>query len=530
MLIPHFSKLRLLAITFSFFAMALCWTSTPARSQNITGTILGTISDPSGASVPDARVTITNLATNQSHGATTSKTGTYEVPYLPPGQYQVTVSHTGFKTTVRKGITLEVDRRLVINLRLQLGSTATSVTVTGQTPLLNTTSAALGQVVSSRTTEALPILGRNIFDLAALSAGVMVNPKALGGVASAGTVTGTTQTPLFVSSDISINGGRYRTNDYLVDGVTVMMPANNNFAIAPTPANTAEFKVLTNSFGPQYGRSGGGVISVVTKSGTNHWHGEAYDFLRNRRLNANNYFADAQGQSKGPSTFDLFGGYAGGPLIKNDTFIFGGFEGSRNHGLQSGLNYTVPTALERNGDFSQTFDSRGNPVTIYNPFSLCGAFGNPACATDANGQPIYTRQPFQNNVIPTSRMNPVALKLMSYVPLPNQPGTGPQQANNYGWAQNEFANSNQWSVRIDHRFTDRNSLFGRVTRNTGELGNTGQFGTIADNVLGVDVSHVINVVLNDTYTVSPTNFLNLRYGLTRLFEGRTPIHGAIPLT
>jgi len=490
-----------------------------ALAQNITGTILGTVTDPTGASIPETQVTITNQATNQSHQVTTSKTGSYQVPYLPPGQYQVSASHVGFKTIIRKDIILEVDRRLVLDLKLELGSTATQVTVVGQTPLLNTTSAALGQVVSSQTTQALPLLGRNIFDLAGLTAGVQVNPKAIGGVASAGTVTGTVQTPLFVSSDISINGGRYRTNDFLVDGISVMVPANNNFAIAPTPANTAEFQVLTNSFGPQYGRSGGGVISVVTKSGTNKWHGEAYDFLRNQRMDANNYFSDAHGKSKGPFTFDLFGGYAGGPIIKDNTFIFGGFEGSRSHGLASGLSDTVPTALQRNGDFSQTFDSKGDPVTIYDPYS-----------TRPNGSGGFIRDAFTNNTIPTSMMDPVALKLMSYVPLPNQPGVGPQQANNFGWAQTGFGNSDQWSVRLDHRFSERQTLFGRVTRNTGALGNSGPFNNIADNVLGNDTSHVINVVLNDTYTLSPTNFLNLRYGLTRLFEGRAPIHGTTPLT
>lgn len=491
-----------------------------ALAQNITGTILGTITDPSGAAVPGVYVTITNQSTNESTRAVTDQLGRYQVPYLPPGQYQVIASHAGFKTFIRRDIILQVDRRLILNFVLQLGSTSTKVTVTGKTPLLNTTSAALGQVVSSRTTEALPILGRNTFDLAGLVAGVQVNPKALGGVASAGSISGIVQTPLFVLSDISINGGRFRTNDYLVDGVSVMLPENNNFAIAPTPANTAEFKVLTNSFGPQYGRSGGGVISVVTKSGTNHWHGQAYDFLRNQRLDANNFFGNAHGQSKGPFTFDLFGAYAGGPIIKNNTFIFGGYEGSRSHGLQTGLSETVPTAAERDGNFSQTLDSKGDPITIYNPFTTRP---NPS----GTG---FIRDPFPGNIVPSAMMDPVALKLMSYVPLPNQPGVGPQDANNFGWAQTGYGNSDQWSVRVDHRFSERNMMFGRVTRNTGVLGNSGPFNTIADYVLGNDVSHVINVVLNDTYTLSPTNFMNLRYGLTRRFEGRTPIHGGTPLT
>src|SRR5262249_6546259 len=151
-----------------------------------------------------------------------------------------------------------------------------------------------------------------------LSPGVQVNPRALGAVAS----TGDNSAPLFVMSDISINGGRYRTNDYLLDGVSIMLPENNNFALSPTPDGTQEFKVMTNSYGPQFGRSGGGVLNVVTRSGTNRLHGSAYEFFRNDMFKANNFFANAAGQPQRPQHFNLFGASLGAPIRRNKTFLF----------------------------------------------------------------------------------------------------------------------------------------------------------------------------------------------------------------
>lgn len=515
MLIAHPSRLRLLTIASSL-VMALCWTSVPIQAQNITGTILGSVTDTSGASIPGAEVTVTNQATNQPVRAKTNQLGGYEIPYLQPGSYGIRVAHSGFQTALRGNITLQVDSRLVLNFVLRVGSTSTTVSVVGHEPLVDTSTAALGQVISSQATRSLPILGRNVFDLVGVSAGVQVNPMALGGVAS----TGTNAAPLFVQSDISINGGRFRTNDFLLDGVSIMLPENNDFALSPTPDSVQEFKVITNSVGPQFGRSGGGVIDVVTKSGTNQWHGEAYDFLRNQRLNANDFFANATGQKRAPFDFDLFGGDVGGPIVRNKTFVFASYEGSRNHSTSPGLLLTLPTMAQREGDFSQTLNSNGQPVTIYNPLTTRP---NP----DGSG---YLRDAFSGNRIPTGLMDPVALKILQFIPAPNRQGAGPAQINNFVWSQNQFVNSDQWSVRVDHRFSDRQSFFGRVTRNTGLLGNSGPFNNPADNVLGNDTNRVINVVLNDTLTLSSNSFLNLRYGLTRRYEGRVPIHGAFDIT
>jgi hypothetical protein len=485
----------------------------PLSAQSITGTILGTVQDSSGAVVAAAKVTVTNAGTNQSTTAPTNESGYYEIPYLKPGEYAVQVAAAGFKTTERKGVTLSVESRVRLNFELEVGDAATSISVSAAAPLVEAETASLGQVVTAKNVVDLPTKGHNIFDLAILSTGVEVNPRALGGVAS----SGDNGNPLFVFSDISINGGRYRTNDFLVDGISIMLPENNNFAFSPTPDGTQEFKIMTNAFGPQFGRSGGGVVNVVTRTGSNGWHGSAYDQFRNDRLEANNFFANANRQPRGPFHFNLFGGSIGAPIRKDKTFFFAEYQGHRALSTLGGQLLTLPTTAERSGDFSQTRNQAGQAVTIFDP------------STTQPVQGGYTRTAFPGNRIPASQLDPTSLKLLSFIPQPNQPGSGPALVNNYAWLQNAFVHSDQWSVRIDHRFNDRHSLFGRFTRNTGDAGNNGPFGTVADNIQGDDVSHVINGVLNDTLALSPTTLVNIRYGVTRRFEGRVPLHTDVNL-
>ncbi|HEY3936074.1 MAG TPA: TonB-dependent receptor [Bryobacteraceae bacterium] len=494
------------AVCLFFVRIAVC--------QNITATVLGTVTDPSGASVPSAEVVLTDVSTNQQKKTTTNDAGHYEVPYLKPGTYDVKVSSAGFKTMIQQGVVLLVDSNLRLDFTLQVGDAATSVSVSAEGPLVESQTASLGQVVTTKSVQNLPIKGRDLFDLAILSPGVAVNPLALGTVAS----TGNNTAPLFVMSDMSINGGRYRTNDFLLDGVSIMLPENNDFALSPTPDGTQEFKIMTNGYGPQFGRSGGGVINVVTKSGTNEWHGTAYEFFRDNYLAANNYFANAQGQSLPSSHFNLFGGALGAPIIKDKTFFFVEYQGHRQEGSVGGQLLTLPTAAQRAGDFSQTKASNGAAVSVYDPYS-----------TIASGSG-YVRTPYAGNRIPASEMDPVALKMLSYIPLPNRTGQGPALVNNYAWSQNQFIGSDQWSVRIDHRFSDRHSIFGRITRNTGDSGNSGAFNNPADNTLGIDLNRVFNGVINDTLTLSPTFLLNLRAGVSRRYEGRAPLHGDFPLT
>lgn len=478
----------------------------PLPAQNITGAILGAVADPSGASISNAEVEVTQLETNQTTRVRTDSAGFYQANYLRPGSYRVAVSSAGFKRAVRDNLTLQVEARLRIDFRLEIGDAATSVDVTADPPLIESETASLGQVVSMRSVQELPIRGRNIFDLVGLSAGVQVNPRAIGSTASTGDVSA----PLFVLSDISINGGRFRTNDYLVDGVSIMLPENNNFAISPSPDATQEFKVLTNSFGPQFGRSGGGVVNVVTRGGTNAFHGSAFWFFRNDRLRANNFFSNARGQTRPVFHFNQFGASGGGRISRDRTFFFADYQGHREDIAGGAGILTVPTAAQKAGDFSGLLNANGAPVTIYDPFTTRAVPGG------------FVRDPVAGNIVPASRQSRVARQLLSFMPDPNRPGQGPALISNYAWGPKSFVDSDQWSVRIDHRFSERHSLFGRVSRNTGDTGQTGPFGNIADTVLGTTLNRVITGVVNHTATLSPSRILNLRLGAVRRFEGRIP--------
>lgn len=496
----------------------LLFLSGGVAAQNITGAILGTVTDGSGAVIPGANITITNIATNQTIVVTTSADGNFQAPLLPPGNYQVKVVAQSFKGSVRDGVTLRVEDKLRLDFTLETGAVTDTVTVTG-TPLVESETSSLGLVIEEQSVKELPIRGRNVFDLVGLSPGVQVNPLAVGVVAS----TGDNSAPLFVLSDISINGGRVRTNEYLLDGVTLVLPENNNYALSPTPDGTREFKVISNSYGPQFGRSGGGVINVVTKSGTNTYHATAFEQFRNQMFRANNYFANARGQQRGVFRFHQFGGTFGGPVIKQKTFFFGDYQGHREVQYLAGRAITLPTQAERSGDFRGLVNASGQPVTLYDPFTTrpqgTGSIRDPlACNGVAN-------------VICPNRIDPVAAKLVSFLPLPNRPGEGPSRINNFVFAPENRLSSNQWSARLDHRFSERHSLFGRATRNTGENGNTGPYGNVADNVGGTIFHSALNVVLNDTFTINANRLLSTRFGFTRRTENRVPLSaGKVKLT
>lgn len=493
------------AVLLALFSQAL-----PSPAQNITGTILGTVTDATGASVPGATVTVTSRDTGQISRVESNQFGYYEAPQLRPGGYGVQVAGQGFKTLMREAVSVQVESRIRLDFILEVGDAAASIAVTGEAPLIESETASLGQVIAARTVQELPIRGRNVFDLVSLSPGVQVNPRSQGAVAS----TGDNSAPLFVLSDISINGGRYRTNEYMLDGVSIMLPENNNFAISPSPDGTQEFKVMTNSYGPQFGRSGGGVINVITRGGSNRFQGTLYEFFRNDRMRANNYFANARGQKRGIFHFNQFGAAVGGPIVKNKTFFFADFQGHRERSTLGGQFATLPAALQRAGDFSQTFNAQGQPVAIHDPFTT-------RAAPSGTG---FVRDAFPGNRIPANRFDPVAVKMLSFVPLPNTAGSTAASINNLAWAQQFAINSDQWSMRLDHRFSDRHGIFGRVTRNKGDSANSGPYGTPADNVLGITLNRVWNAVLNDTVAISPSFLLNVRYGISRRFEGRAPLH------
>lgn len=471
----------------------------PLAAQNIFGTILGTVHDATGAAVAKAEVTATNLDTNQPSRTVSNEIGYYEFPYLRPGSYSVRVSAAGFKTAERPRVELRVDDRTRFDFGLEVGEITTSVAVTEKIAPVQSESSSLGQVVTTRTVQDMPVAGRNVFEMAGLVAGVMVNPTADGRYVAEGG---------FDSSDISIGGGRYRTNEYLIDGVTVMLPQNNNHAITPTPEGTQELKVMTGNSGAEFGRTGGGTINVITKGGTNEYHGNAWEFFRNELFQANDFYSNSRGQDKGQFKFQMFGATMGGPIQRNRTFFFAEYQGSRDFVNGGSGAYTFPTAAERQGDFSSTMIANGRPVTIYDPFTT-------QPTADGKG---YTRTPFPGNRIPQGRIDPTAAKLLSYIPLPNRPGQGPAQLYNWSYTNQSNVNSDQGSMRLDHSFSDRHSIFGRVTRNVARFDNPAILGTIADTGGDNQIQAYVNAVINGTYVISPTRLFNYRFGLTRKIQ------------
>jgi len=390
--------------------LTLCLTAV-ALSQTITASLEGNITDPTGAVIVDARVRIVNTATNVAASLKTDGVGRFLAPSLPPGPYAVTIEAVGFKKAERSGITLAVNQAARLDIRLELGSSAETVEVTAEAPLVDATSAAMGQVVSARNIVDLPLNQRNPYSLVFLAPGVVGNVG-----------------NQYNNVNISINGGRPGTNAMMVDGVPSSTPLSNpiqGFTIFPSVDAVQEFKVQSHNYSAEFGRSGGGIINLIYRSGTNTFHGSVFEFLRNSKLDSNGFFSNMRGVGLASFRRNQFGASAGGPVRlpgiydgRNKTFFFAAYEGLRQSSA-SDLNATVPTELQRVGNFSDTRTSAGALILMYDP------------ATTVQSGSGYIRQVFPGNVIPKARFDKVASNVAQYYPLPNGPGAINTHANNF---------------------------------------------------------------------------------------------------
>ena len=340
-------KLRLLA--------TLILAASACLAQSITGSISGVVTDSSGASIPGANIIILNLDANLRTTVTTDSSGAYTAPNLPRGNYRMEVSAAGFKQFVRAGIVLQVQQSARVDVQMTIGEVAESVVVTGDAARLETESATLSKVIDNRSIINLPLNTRNVYNLVFLTPGV----------------TGTVGNS-YGDMRYSVNGARARTMDTMIDGVSAAHPTVNGFnGISVFPAVDAieEFKLLSADYPAEFGRSLGSVLNVVFKTGSNQWHGTAFEFLRNSVLDANDFFTNRRGALLLSFKRSQFGGVLHGPILKNKTFFMVNFEALRARTSDSTIT-SVPTALERNGDFSQTRAANGSVITIYDPFSL----------------------------------------------------------------------------------------------------------------------------------------------------------------
>ncbi len=476
------------------------------NGQVVTASLEGTVSDPTGAAVPGAAVKVRNRSTNIETSVTTGADGRYYVPSLQPGgPYAITVSAAGFKTVERVGLTLEVNESAKVDIALSLGATSETIQVTGEAPLLEATTGAMGQVVDNRSIVNLPLNQRNAYSLVFLVPGV----------------TGSTNGQ-YNNQNISINGGRPGSTDILVDGIPSSPPLVNpiqGFAVFPSVESVEEFKVQTNAYSAEFGRSGSGIINLIYKSGTDSFHGSAFEFLRNSDLDSNNFFANRNGKGIPSFKRSQFGGSLGGPVElpklyngKDKTFFFVAYEGLRQ-GSADTLTTSVPTALQRMGDFSQTTNAAGKRVVIYDPTT-----------TVASGTG-YVRQPFPGNVIPSSRINPVAANIMNFYPLPNAAGVANGGLNNYFASGSTVVNSDTLDAKVDENIDDRNRFFVRYSRRGQNQPVTPLFPS-ADLVAqgGYTQPQTSNSAAFDyTFTASPTFLMEFRYGFARTLLAFTPV-------
>lgn len=423
-----------------------------ALAQAGSGELTGEVTDSSAGLVAHATVSVTHVETNQTYTSTTSDQGVYAFSSLKPGLYTVVVDAVGFKQFVRKQVTVTTGERVRIDVELSVGSATETITVTADAAPLRTDSATMGQAVRSLTITALPLAQRNYVNLIGLAAGVALPP-------------GQGQFP-------RLNGSRPRTNEYLYDGISVLQPEPGQVALNPIIDAIQEFNVQTNDAPAEFGRFNGGVINMTTKSGTNGFHGTAFEFFRNEVLNARNLFGPATVANPHKPEYrrNQFGFVAGGPIVRDKTFFFVDYQGTRQI-IGKTVSSAVPTLAERSGDFSALLGKPLYRTPAPNSVVTTTASGNtPIMTTDTNGNPIQVAQgmifrpsdhhAYVGNVIPVNTFDSVAAALMlDRYPQPTSSASG----NNFTRRGNEPDNQDQFDVRLDHRFSSRDQMFGRYS-------------------------------------------------------------------
>jgi hypothetical protein len=482
----------------------------PSAAQATYGSIIGTVTDASGAVIPNAAVTLTNTGTSERRTGASDGFGNYQFVNLIPGRYKVEAEAGGFKRWTRDQIAVEVQAAVRIDIRMEVGEVTQVTEVVAQTPLLQTQATSLSQVVEGRTVQEMPLNGRNVLNLTALVPGVVPQGLAMGSTAGVN---------VFAWGNYQIGGGMANQSASFLDGGPLNVNYANLTALVPSQDAVSEFRVQTNNLSPEFGRFTGGVINLSTKSGTNNFHGSAYEFFRNRSLNANNFFNNSQGQPRPAFSQNQYGVSLGGRIIRDKTFFFAAWEGFR---LRQGIPYTmtVPTLGMRNGDFSQVYTSAAKQIVIYDPATTCGTPGNAAC----DSATTVKRTPFPGNFVPVERRDAIALKFMQLLfPLPNTPGNPLTGANNYTANASVGGDNDQYNFRIDQNVSDKQRIFGRVTFwNAKTLPKDPFRLKTYPGSEGPEYFNTKQTVIADTYVFSPNIIGDLRAAWLRFPFGREP--------
>ena len=405
--------------------------------QVTTGTILGTIHDASGAAVVTAKVTITDRAKGTTTVYETDQNGDYNAPFLIPGTYSVSVLREGFKRAVSDNVVLDVDQKARVDMSLEIGQVTQTLEVTAIAPLVRSESSELGEVIAQRQVQDLPLNGRNFAQLVDLVPGVSAGQPGEN-------LSGSSSFNPRASSNFNALGSQANTNGWLVDGIDDNEWTFNTVMIQPSVESIAEFKVLTGTFSAEFGR-GAGVVSVSTRSGSNDFHGEAFEYLRNSFMDARNYFNHSP-QPQPEYRRNQFGGAVAGRIIRDKLFIFADYYGQRSLKGIVNLN-SVPTLAERAGNFSDYRNAAGQLITVYDPLTT-RLVGNST-----------VRTPLPNNIMPATEINRVGFNVASLYPLPSTSGS----FNNYTSSANQIIDDNGGNTRLDYRLSDKDSMFFRYS-------------------------------------------------------------------
>src|SRR6266446_2652176 len=493
--------------------------SASAQTANLTGSI----TDATSAAIAGAQVTVADPSKGTQRVVTANEEGFYTVAQLLPGTYTVIVKNASFKSIIQSNVTLAVGQTLQINFKLEVGDVSANVTVNDEPPTLALETSSLGTVISNRDIQDTPLNGRSPFRL------VQITPGILSSVSADGQFRDLPVNTTF-ETNFSINGGRSQSNEVLIDGVPSTSGFFNQATTIPTVESAKEFKVESNSAAAEFGRFGGGVVNVATKSGGNRFRGTLYEFHRNDLFDANEYFNKKAGSNIPPFKMNQFGYALSGPVYlprfgdggpglyngKNKTFFFTDYQGTRWSKGDVFIS-RVPTAAQRSGDFSALLGAVIPGVT--NPDGSAARIGQiyDPLTTNAAGN----RNPFPGNIIPANRFNPIAVAMLKYFPLPNTTTTG--TVNNFVSNAKRIIGANQFSGRIDHNISDRWRTFGRYSFTNTDLQQPDYFGNVASSgqgSVGTTNFKYHTFVLDNSISLDPNTLLDLKVGYARWYQVR----------
>ena len=483
-----------------------------ALGQEVRASITGLVTDSTGAAVANATVNVVNLANRIAVATNTNETGNYVTPFLAPGTYELTVEAAGFKKFVHQNIVLQVQDKARVDAQLEIGDLTQNVTVSSAVSTLETETASRSTALSNEMIANLPTQGRNPFQIAWAAPGVFKS----GGwrYLRSFDIGGTT--------GFSANGGRSSENEVLLDGISNVQSSRQVIHV-PTMDSIQEFKILQNTYDAQYGRTGGGIITMVTKGGTNQLHGTAYEFFQNDKLNANQFELNAAGTKKSPNHINAYGFEVAGPVIlpkvydgRNKLFWMVAYEGMRQRSADPGL-VNVPQPEWRTGDFSTLFNASGQQVSIYDPLT-----------TKSDG----TRTPFAGNQIPSNRLSKMALESFKYYPAPTSAGVGPAHIQNYPYPSRWVGDLDQWIGRMDLAVNSRNNVYFRYGQNPYSeyrglvfITDPAQANPAEPTGNAPLIRNGRNWTFDWTSTLTPRMTFDLRAGLNRWEETTGSIYG-----